>query len=94
MKTMIALTLSAVLTAGMLTGCGCSRQDMVPETTVPLATVRPTTEPTREPMTRPTFTEPAFTDPAYTDSTYREETADPTIEDGNGPMPTESAAEN
>ena len=81
MKIFVALILSALLCVGGLTGCGCSRLDPMPETTVPLATVRPTTEPTTEPTTRPTFPEPSDYETT--------EITEGTIEDGNGPAFTE-----
>lgn len=74
MKRFAILLMTLVLTAGVLTGCGCRKS--MPMDTKPTteATTKPTTIPTTEATTRPTET-----------TTPTGETFD----NGNGPLPTD-----
>lgn len=76
MKKYAILTLVLVLTAAMFTGCGC--RNSKPMNTMPttMPTTAPTTAPTTEATTLPTQTQPT----------------EATIEDGNGPLPTNATA--
>ena len=74
MKKTLITVLTLVLTAALVTGCGC--RNSKPMNTTP--TTRPTTAPTTMPTTQATVP-----------------TVDPTrdtIEDGNGPLPTNATA--
>lgn len=71
MKSFASLLMSFVLTAAMLTGCGCTNRNGG-ATSAP--TILPTTEMTTAPTTAPTQ---ATTTPATTDET---------INHGNGPL--------
>lgn len=79
MKSFASLMMSLVLTAAMLTGCGCTNRNagMTPPTTL-----LPTTEETTMPTAAPTQT----TAPADTGET------DETVNHGNGPLVEESTA--
>lgn len=78
MKTLASLFMSFVLTAAMLTGCGCTNRNA--GVTTP-STMLPTTEMTTVPTTAPTH---ASTEPSATHET------DETINHGNGPLVEES----
>ena len=78
MKTLASLFMSFVLTAAMLTGCGCTNRNA--GVTTP-STMLPTTEMTTVPTTAPTH---ASTEPSTTHDT------DETINHGNGPLVEES----
>ena len=78
MKTLASLFASFVLTAAMLTGCGCTNRNG--GMTTP-STMLPTTEMTTAPSTAPTQ---ASTEPSGTNGT------DETINHGNGPLVEES----
>ena len=78
MKTLASLFMSFVLTAAMLTGCGCTNRNA--GVTTP-STMLPTTEMTTVPTTAPTH---ASTEPSTTHET------DETINHGNGPLVEES----
>ena len=85
MKKQLTIFLAAMLAALSLSAC---RRDMTPmstmDTTVPLATVKPTTEPTTVPTTEatvPTRSTVPMTTEAVPEST---------IEDGNGPLPSDT----
>ena len=78
MKTLASLFMSFVLTAAMLTGCGCTNRNA--GVTTP-TTMVPTTEMTTAPTTVPT-------QPSTTPSTTNE--TDETINHGNGPLVEES----
>ena len=73
MKKYTVLFLVIVLTAALLTACGCRNSQ-------PMNTTAPTTMPT----TMPTETTSMTTAPAPT--------TEATIEDGNGPLPTNATA--
>ena len=85
MKTLASLFASFVLTAAMLTGCGCTNRNAGMTTPT---TMLPTTEMTTAPTTMPTESVPSGTG-----------TTDETINHGNGPLvdestvPSESASE-
>lgn len=87
MKTLASLFASFVLTAAMLTGCGCTNRNAGMTTPT---TMLPTTEMTTVPTTVPT--QPS-TEPSGTNGT------DETLNHGNGPLveestgPSESTAE-
>lgn len=76
MKKSYVILAAAVLTIALFTGCGCRNSAPAPtrETTMPTTA---TTAPTTEPTTIPTTA--ATTAPT-----------DATIQDGNGPLPTDS----
>lgn len=74
MKKLTIVLTVLVLTAAMATGCGCRNSKPMPTTMPTVATTVPTTLPTTAPTTMPT-TEP---------------TTMPTIEDGNGPLSTDT----
>ena len=75
MKKISILALALILAAAMLTGCGCRNSN--PANTTPTAMpTRPTPAATTAPTTAPT------TQPTHPSSA-------PTIEDGNGPLPTD-----
>lgn len=77
MKKYTVLFMILVLTAAVFTGCGCRNSQ-------PLNTTVPTTMPTTAPTTAPTYeTEPVVKPAPPTDAT---------IEDGNGPLPTNATA--
>ena len=78
MKTLASLFASFVLTAAMLTGCGCTNRNTGMTTPT---TMLPTTEMTTVPPTMPTQ---ASTEPSGTNGT------DETINHGNGPLVEES----
>lgn len=78
MKKYAIVFLTLVLTAALFTGCGC-RNSKPMNTTVP--TTMPTTAPTAAPTTERTEPTTRATSPA-----------DETIEDGNGPLPTNATA--
>ena len=78
MKSFASMFMSFVLTAAMLTGCGCTNRN-AGVTTPP--TMLPTTEMTTAPTTMPANTEPSGT---------RE--TDETVNHGNGPLVEESTA--
>ena len=72
MKSIALLTLLAVLTAALMTGCGCTNPDLG---TTAAPTVLPTNgEPTTRPTTMPTT---QATQPTHTEAT---------IDHGNGPL--------
>ena len=78
MKKYTVLFLVLVLSAVIFTGCGCRNSQ-------PMNTTAPTTMPTTAPTTMPTT--------APTDATVKTApTVDETIEDGNGPLPTNATA--
>ena len=77
MKKYSAFFLILVLIAAMVTGCGC--RNTRPANTVP--TTMPTTMPATVPTTQPTL-----------NTTEAAETTRETIEDGNGPLPTNATA--
>ena len=81
MKSFASMFASFVLTAAMLTGCGCTNRNA--GMTTP-STLLPTTEMTTTPTTTPTQ-EPTV--PSMTRET------DETINHGNGPLEDESTAE-
>ena len=72
-----------VLTVMMLVGCGCRNSK-------PVTTTAPTTAPTTQATTAPTTTPTTMPTTASTTEATTEAT-DATIEDGNGPMPSDSA---
>lgn len=73
MKPIALLTLLAVLTAALMTGCGCTNPDLG---TTSAPTVLPTNgEPTTRPTTMPT-----------TQSTQATVPTEATIDHGNGPL--------
>ena len=75
MKKFYILVLALVLTVGMLTGCGC--RNSKPLNTAPTTMPRPeTSAPTTAPTTVPTTEAPQRTEP--------------TIDNGNGPLPTDA----
>ena len=76
MKTLASLFASFVLTAAMLTGCGCTNRNAGMTTPT---TMLPTTEMTTAPTTMPTESAPSSTN-----------TTDETINHGNGPLVEES----
>lgn len=79
MKKYSILILVLVLTAVLLIGCGCRNNkpmNTVPTTVPTTETTRPTTEATTE-MT--------------TEATIGTEQTDATIDNGNGPLPTEES---
>ena len=79
MKKYSILVLALVLTAALLTACGCRNSrpmDTVPTTVPTTEATRPTTQPTTAPTTQPT---------RETETT----TTDPSIDNGNGPLPSE-----
>ena len=78
MKKYTLLFLVLVLTAVVFTGCGC-RSSQPMNTTVP--TTMPTTAPTTMPTTAPTEA-----------TVQTAPTTQETIEDGNGPLPTNATA--
>ena len=78
MKTLASLFASFVLTAAMLTGCGCTNRNTGMTTPT---TMLPTTEMTTVPTTMPTQ---ASTEPSGTNGT------DESINHGNGPLVEES----
>ena len=78
MKTFASLFMSFVLTAAMLTGCGCTNRNAGMTTPT---TMLPTTEMTTAPTSAPTQT---ATEPTNTQGT------DETINHGNGPLVDES----
>lgn len=80
MKKYSILVLVLVLTAAMFTGCGCRNNQASPTTSAPTT---PSTVPTTAATTEAT-TE-ATTMPSVPSN-------DATIEDGNGPMPTNATA--
>lgn len=78
MKKSCILVLALVLTVAVLTGCGCRNSkplDTVPTTMPKPETTAPTTAATTAPTTEPT---------RNTDATNS------TIDNGNGPLPTDS----
>ena len=79
MKKLVCLSLSALTAAVLFAGCRQNTRPVIPETTVPLATVRPT-EPTRETV-RPTVPSTAATETTVPHTT---------IEDGNGLLPSQT----
>lgn len=86
MKTLASLFASFVLTAAMLTGCGCTNRNAGMTTPTTMA---PTTEMTTVPTTAPTE---GSTEPSAANGT------DETINHGNGPLeestiPSESTSE-
>ena len=85
MKKILSLGLTFMLVFALFTGCGCQSRVEMTETTVPLATVRPTTEPTYETVPRQTSPTREETDP------WPDMETDATIEDGNGPLVTEES---
>ena len=74
MKSFASLFMSFVLTAAMLTGCGCTNRNAGMTTPT---TMLPTTEMTTAPTSAPTH---AATEPSMTNET------DETINHGNGPL--------
>ena len=79
MKKYSILVFALVLTAVLLTACGCRNSkpmNTVPTTVPTTEATRPTTQPTTAPTTSPTIA------PETTTST------DATIDNGNGPLPT------
>ena len=81
MKTLASLFASFVLTAAMLTGCGCTNRNAGMTTPT---TMLPTTEMTTVPTTVPT--QPS-TEPSGTNGTN---STDETVNHGNGPLVEES----
>ena len=81
MKTLASLFASFVLTAAMLTGCGCTNRNAGMTTPT---TMLPTTEMTTVPTTVPT--QPS-TEPSGTNGTNG---TDETVNHGNGPLVEES----
>jgi len=82
MKVLTMLVTVLVLTAMLMTGCGCRNSkplDTMPSENTTEATTRPTTEATTAPTTAPT-TMPTT------------ESTEATIDNGNGPLPTDDAA--
>ena len=77
MKKTLMFLMLLVLTFSMLAGCGC-RNSKPAETTLPTTLPTMTTEATTQATTMPT-TEP-------------ETTVGPTLEDGNGPLTTDSTS--
>lgn len=75
MKKFTILAVVLVLTAAMLIGCGCRNSKPMPSETQPSssAATQPTTEATR---------------PSTQATTRPTQSTDATIEDGNGPLPT------
>lgn len=81
MKKYTFLILALVLTVTVLTGCGCRNSapmDTVPTTMPTTETTRPTTQPTTMPTTEATR------------ATEESGSTDSTIDNGNGPLPTDS----
>lgn len=77
MKKYAYLTLTFVLTAALLMGCGCTNQNKKPTmpTTMPTqATQAPTTQPTTRATTEPTTSPSSM----------------PTVDNGNGPLEDQS----
>lgn len=79
MKKVCLLMTVLVLTLFLMTGCGCRNSKPAP-TTVPTTLPTVTTEPTTEATTVPTTMD-------------TEPTADATIQDGNGPISTDTTTE-
>ena len=79
MKSFASLFMSLVISAAMLTGCGCTNRNGAATTPT---TLMPTTEETTMPTSRPT----EFTEPTGTLGT------DETVNHGNGPLVEESTA--
>ena len=77
MKKYTILIIALVLTAALFTGCGCRNSQ-------PMNTTVPTTMPTTAPTTAPTRATEATTQPTLS--------TEATIEDGNGPLPTNATA--
>ena len=77
MKKHSILIAIAVLTIFLFTGCGCRNSR-------PMNTTEPTTMPTTAPVTETTM--------PTTQATTVPETTRETIEDGNGPLPTNATA--
>ena len=82
MKSFASLFMSLVLTAAMLTGCGCTNRNM---DTATATTLLPTNETTVTPSTQPT----QMTTVPTTGGTQG---ADETINHGNGPLVEDGAA--
>ena len=77
MKKYSIFVLALVLTAALLTACGCRNSkpmNTVPTTVPTTEATKPTTQPTTAPTTRPTET----TTPT-----------DATVDNGNGPLPSD-----
>ena len=90
MKKYVAMALALVLTMGVLTGCRRKQPEMT--TTAP-TTVAPTTMPTVAPTTRPTTaptTAPTTEATTIPTTLPTQPSTDATIEDGNGPLSTDS----
>ena len=88
MKKHISIVFAMALALSLFTGCR-KRMEPVPTTmpttvpTRPAATAAPT-EAMTQPSTRATVS------PVTTDPTYREDSVESTIEDGNGPIPSQN----
>lgn len=77
MKKFVFIIAVFVLTAAVMTACGCRNSQ-------PMNTTAPTTMPTTAPTTMPTS--------APTERPAPPATTQETIEDGNGPLPTNATA--
>lgn len=93
MKKICILTLSAILSAALLAGCGCTKQDMG-------ATSAPTVLPTNEEIWETTHaTAPSTTPTTSATTANTTEATRETIDHGNGPLedttsPMESSGDN
>lgn len=83
MKKYSILVLALVLTAALFTGCGCRNNQVSPTTTRP--TTVPTTQATEATRATTEATTHATTEPITG--------TDATIENGNGPLPTDATGE-
>lgn len=84
MKKYSIFVLALVLTVALLTACGCRNSkpmNTVPTTVPTTEATKPTTQPTTAPTTAPT---------KATESTT---TTDPSVDNGNGPLPSDATGE-
>ena len=81
MKKAFTLLMALLIASGILTACRRAQMPMATETTVPLATAKPTLP------TAPTVTEPTVT--TLPRETVPVPTEEPTVEDGNGLLPSQ-----
>ena len=84
MKKYCIFVLTLVLTVALLTACGCRNSkpmNTVPTTVPTTEATKPTTQPTTAPTTAPT---------KATESTT---TTDPSVDNGNGPLPSDATGE-
>ena len=84
MKKYSIFVLVLVLTVALLTACGCRNSkpmNTVPTTVPTTEATRPTTQPTTAPTTQPTR------------GTEGTTTTDATVDNGNGPLPSDGTGE-